>query len=254
MKKMTIAALSLLVLSACSDSSNSNYTPEQSNAYTESLSQPGRPDADKALDSKRLPDQVMGLVEIKPGMRVLDYLAGTGYYSELFSYQVGAKGTVFLHNAPAYDSEKKSKAIAERLTRLKNVNVLSSELDQTITTKDLDFIFLSKVFHDFYVVDKTADKKALANQLMANFYTNLKPGGKILVIDHNADASSFELQKIADIHRIPKQFVIEEFQQQGFKLIAQSSILANPNDNGTLNIWDAEVRGKTDKFILVFEK
>ena len=40
----------------------------------------------------------------------------------------------------------------------------------------------------------------------------------------------------------------------GFKLVAESDILRNPEDDYGVMVFDPRVRGKTDRFVLVFEK
>ncbi len=55
-----------------------------------------RTDADLKQDATRKPAQVIDFVGVKKGDKVLDLLAGGGYYSELLSRAVGDKGEVTL--------------------------------------------------------------------------------------------------------------------------------------------------------------
>ena len=50
-------------------------------AITEALAHADRPEADRVDDENRKPGDILELVDIAPGMRVLDLLAGGGYYT-----------------------------------------------------------------------------------------------------------------------------------------------------------------------------
>ena len=42
--------------------------------------------------------------------------------------------------------------------------------------------------------------------------------------------------------------------RKSFKLVAESEALRNPDDDYAVMVFDPAVRGKTDRFVLVFEK
>ncbi|MEE4277316.1 MAG: hypothetical protein V2I82_02495 [Halieaceae bacterium] len=50
------------------------------------------------------------------------------------------------------------------------------------------------------------------------------------------------------------EFAKRDIQQHGFRLVDESDVLRNPEDDHSLMVFDETVRGKTDRFILVFEK
>ena len=56
------------------------------------------------------------------------------------------------------------------------------------------------------------------------------------------------------LHRIDKQAIIDEVTAAGFELVEDSDLLANPDDDRTLNMRDAAIRGRTDRAVLVFRK
>src|ERR1700760_315485 len=71
--------------------------------YDAAVQHAGRTDADKKRDALDHPAEVLRLAGIKPGMRVADFMAADGYYSELLSYIVGDKGHVLLINNEGFD-------------------------------------------------------------------------------------------------------------------------------------------------------
>src|SRR5262245_55421261 len=78
-------------------------TAAASDAYDTAVANPARGAADHKRDAIDHPADMMRLAGIKPGARVADILGGDGYYSELASYVVGAKGSVLLMNNTAFD-------------------------------------------------------------------------------------------------------------------------------------------------------
>ena len=81
----------------------------------------------------------------------------------------------------------------------------------------------------------------------------LKPGGIYFIVDHMAAPGSGETAPPA-LHRIDKAIVIKEATAAGFKLAGESDILRNPADDHTKSVFDKTIRGKTDQFILKFQK
>ena len=56
------------------------------------------------------------------------------------------------------------------------------------------------------------------------------------------------------LHRIESSTVRREVEAAGFKFDSESSILANPADPRTADVFDPTIRGHTDQFILKFRK
>jgi predicted methyltransferase len=81
----------------------------------------------------------------------------------------------------------------------------------------------------------------------------LKPGGIFLVEDHAA-APGAGATVTSTLHRIEPATVRQEATAAGFKLVRTSDVLANPADNHVERNAEADIRGKTDRFIYVFQK
>ncbi len=93
----------------------------------------------------------------------------------------------------------------------------------------------------------------MAAKVDAEIFKSLKPGGVFLVVDHAAVVGS-GLSAPETLHRIDIEAVKAEVQAAGFKLEAQSPILADPADSHATNVFDPSIRGKTDQFVLKFRK
>ena len=71
--------------------------------YDDAVAHKDRLANDLKRDPVDKPAEMLRLAGIKPGMQVADFLAASGYYSELLSYVVGPTGRVLLINNEAYD-------------------------------------------------------------------------------------------------------------------------------------------------------
>lgn len=87
------------------------------------LAAPGRPDAMVALDAGRQPAAVLAQSLIRANARVMDVMAGQGYYTELLARHVGAKGKVFAVEPVSYMDDPKTAAAWDAL---KNATGMSS--------------------------------------------------------------------------------------------------------------------------------
>ena len=216
----------------------------------EAVNSPDRPAADKALDKGRQPEQWLALFGIQPGMKVADLFAGGGYTTEILSRAVGPTGTVYSQNGPFPEKFKKiGDAWRARIKNLKNV----VEVDKPFTAPDLlgvppgtlDAVIIHLNYHDM------VGFKIDTSKVNAAVFTALKPGGVYGIVDHSAKSGT-GAQDASTLHRIDEQFVIDQVDQAGFKLEAESSALRHPEDDRTWIVFAH--RGETDRFILKFEK
>jgi len=244
MKAIKLVLLSaLLTLSATSNSAESKYNFEKGQ----------RAQQDILRDAQSKGPDIVKLAGVKENMQVLDILGGGGYYSEIISEAVGKGGSVYLHNNKAYMPYVEKELIA-RLSdkRLKNVIRWDKEVDDLALKKqNFDAIFFVLGYHDMYHTAEgwSIDKDDFLKQLDES----LKTGGKLLVVDHSAVAGS-GTKHSQKLHRIDADYVKKELASKGYKLIKESSILANPNDDRMGSPFSKEIRRKTERFVLLFEK
>jgi len=204
-------------------------------------------------DAQRKGQLITALAEIKPGMKVLDVLGGGGYYSEIIASKVTATGKVFLHNNKAY-MPYVGKELVARLkdNRLTNVVRFDRETDDlTLDKESLDAIFFVLGYHDLYHVAE--GWKIDKDDFIAQLKNALKPGGKLIIIDHSAVIGS-GTKHSQDLHRIDASYVKSELQSKGFTLVKESNLLVNKNDNRMISPFKPEIRRKTDRFIHIFQK
>lgn len=222
------------------------------------LSAPGRSEAALAADAGRQPLKVMDYWGVKKSERVLDMMAGAGYYSELLARVVGPKGSVvaFVNSPGPLDDQPK---IAEHWTALqkRNPNVRLQKGSVTappFAPGSFDKILLHLEYHDFYwVSEKYHYPRVEPREVLARLYAALKPGGTILLVDHIANAGGDTRETVDKLHRIDPEVARADFLAAGFVLDGESDLLKHSDDDHTKLVFDMP-RGTTDRFMMRFRK
>jgi predicted methyltransferase len=212
---------------------------------------------DRDEDSWRKPDAVLDFLGVKPGMRVVDYFAGGGYYTELLARVVGPQGQVIaFNNAPylKYAGDKPAQRYGQE--RLPNVVQLTGTPEEAaFEPNSLDAALFVQSYHDLYWRAKdnswpqTDPKKALAALAPA-----LKSGAVVVVLDHVAKPGADPLVDVDVTHRIDPAVVKRDFEAVGLELESESAVFANPGDDHTKPVFDEAIRHKTDQFMYRFRK
>ena len=206
-----------------------------------------RPEQDLLRDEGRKPADVLEFIGIEKDMAVLELMAGTGYYTELLSAAVGNEGMVYAQNdimAMRMRYGAIEKAITSRLqnNRLSNVQLLISDISELDMVESIDAATLILNLHDLYIFG--GEEHVL--DILASVMRVLKPGGILGIVDHNGVPGMGN----SLLHRIDMVIVEELLYQAGFVVTGRSDLLRNPEDTLTLHVFDPEIRGNTDRFIL----
>ena len=222
----------------------------------DAINKSGRLEADVTRDARSRPDVTLALLALEPGDRVADIFAGGGYYSELIATVVGDDGEVLLLNNAAYKAFA-SKGLAARTggRDIGSVTLHDREAENLdLGENSLDAALIIMSYHDLYHVDEKNGWRAIdAADFLGQIHRALKPGGRLLIVDHNAAPGSGSAAA-QDLHRIDIEFATADIIGHGFRLAVSSDALRNPDDDYALMVFDPAVRYKTDRFILVFEK
>ena len=261
MQNRIISTLALLILFGCGETNSPApvQTTDESvfptgSIYQLAVDSPGRTDSDRERDAGRKPGEVLKFFGIAPGMTVLDMFSGGGYYTEMLSHIVGSDGRVVAHTNSAYAGfvgDETVNRYADK--RLANVEILLAENNELqLPAAEFDAVMLILAYHDIYYVDVANGwPKIDGAKFLAELKKGLKPGGMLAVVDHYAAAGS-PRETGGSLHRIDPQIVVSELQAEGFVLEAKSDVLRNMEDDYSKGMFDPEVRGKTDRFVLRF--
>ena len=105
---------------------------------------------------------------------------------------------------------------------------------------------MGQVYHDVFLEGESND--AMNEKLFAM----LKPGGRVVVEDHDA-IETMPLAQQVGLHRISHGDVTGQMIRAGFTLKTMT-LLESTHDDRRFNVFRPGVRGRTDRFVAVFEK
>jgi len=244
----TLLASALLVFVAPAFAADA--TPiEASIASTE------RTDKDRERDAREKPAEILAFSGVKPGMTVVDMFAGGGYYTELLAGVVGPTGKVLSINNVPYEQYSKD-AVKARFTegRLKNVERHIVEASYiNVPPKSVDLIVICMSYHDaFWIDEKEGWPEINVDGFVGSLKSMLKPGGRLLIIDHNAPAGSGR-EMAGKAHRLNEDFAKKSLTSRGFVLEKTYDGLRNKDDQLDKLVFDASVRGKTDRYVHLYK-
>jgi predicted methyltransferase len=219
-----------------------------------SIASPERTAADRERDARDKPAEVMAFAGVKPGMVVADIFAAGGYYTELLAGVVGPTGKVLAINNSAYAGFAKDD-IKARFTegRLPNVERRLVEASYMyIQPRSVDLAVIIMAYHDIYWIDeKSGWPEINTDGFLESVKRMLKPGGKLLIVDHNA-APGTGKEIAGKLHRLNEDWSKQSITAHGFVFEKAYDGLRNPNDQYDKHVYDPAVKGKTDRYVHLY--
>jgi predicted methyltransferase len=192
------------------------------------------------VDALRKPAETIAFAGIKPGDKIAELAPGAGYFTRIFAKVVGANGKVYTYAPPRPNAPPPTPVAA-------NVTPLGAPYADFAVPEPVDVVWTSRNYHDFQ--NAMPDMSAYNRKVFAA----LKPGGIYIVLDHAAAANAAE-SVTRDLHRAKEATVRAQVEAAGFRFVASSNVLHNAADDGTKPVREQDVAGKTNQFILKFQK
>lgn len=215
-----------------------------------------RPAAAVSLDGGRKPAEVLSFLGLKPGMAAADIMTGSGYWAEIMANAVGAKGRVTAFEPAQFYTDPAEQTVWKALTaRRQDIEFVRYPFESfDAGPRRFDFVMISLNYHDLYwESEKFKIPRTDPAAFLKKLYAAVEPGGVIGVIDHVGPSG--DTRAIVDkLHRIDPAVVKADFAAAGFKLEAESKLLANPADDHNKLVFAPEIRGKTDRFLYRYRK
>lgn len=167
---------------------------------------------DPARDEWQKPRLVIELLGLRPGNRVADLGAGTGYFTRQLAMAVGSRGRVY-----AVEIEP---TLIEHIERRKDMETLREQLVTVLATPDnpklpegeLDVVLVVNTWH--HISDRT--------RYIERLKRSLKPDGRIVIIDWRA--GELPIGPPPE-ERLPRETVIAEFEKAGWLFDTESVML-----------------------------
>ncbi len=151
-------------------------------------------------------DQIMRQLKLKPGDRIADVGAGTGFFSLQMSTAVGSEGWTYAIDISPRFVEHLVKLFDQR--SVSNVTTVICDDDSIcLPPESVDVAFLCDVYHHFEYPDDT----------MKSVRRALVDGGRVVVIDFERIPGVSREWTLGHV-RAGKQTFIDEIQAAGFEL------------------------------------
>ena len=242
---LATAALLIPALTASLASAAPAIPPYISAAVADSA----RPAEDTQRDAERKPAETLAFAGVKPGDTVIELAPGKGYYTRLLSAVVGPKGKVYaVGSQPKPDAPQPPVVAIAADPHYGNVTVSLQHVPDLKLPEGVDLVWTTQNYHDLHNI-----KDVELAKINGAFFGALKAGGTYFVLDHAAEAGSGS-RDTGSLHRIDEATVKQEVTAAGFKLVGESNVLRNNSDPHTAKVFDPEIRGHTDQFMLKFKK
>lgn len=252
-----LIAASALALSACVIIARGGgeriiveQAPERSMAatYAATVADPRRPADEVARDPLRKPVEMLAFIGLLEGHRIADIRPEEGYFTRLFAPVVGEQGRVYAF-VPTRTATRETPLAEKLAAEYLNVRAVAGDLNTLSFPEPLDVVFSAQEYHDFHIPAFNADPR----QMNAAIFRALKPGGLYVIIDHQG-APGTGISQVQTLHRIEGDYLRREVESAGFQFVEESRVLINPDDDLTLNVFDAGIRGRTTQFVYKFRK
>ena len=198
------------------------------------LSGAHRTEANRVRDGYRHPKETLQFFGLKHGMTVVEIWPGGGWYTEVLAPVLRDKGALYAahfyvdeksakYMGPARDNFQKKLAARPDIYDRVKITALSAPQQVGIAPAgSADMVLTFRNVHN-WAAAKTDEATFRA------FYTALKPGGTLGVVEHRAKpGTSFE--RMIKSGYMTEAYVISLAEKAGFKFVARSDVNANPKD------------------------
>ena len=247
-------------------------------------------DKAKARYDARNPQETLEFFGIAPGMKVVDVLPGSGWYSKILIPYLGDEGHLigvdysikmwpeFGGFANAEFIEKKKTWAAEWVEGAQAWRAGSTGEISAFTFGDrdasmdgtADAVLFVRALHNLSRFD---EKGGYMAEALADAHALLKPGGIVGVVQHQGPEGNTDEWAVGSNGYLKKSNVIAQFKAAGFELVKESAINENSKDVPTNDemVWrlpptlgtsreDAELKakleavGESNRMTLLFKK
>ena len=215
------------------------------------INNPSRSAENIEKDRFRKPADILKFSEVLPGMNVLDMVSNGGYYAEMLASIVGYNGKVLAHTFTRNKSNPDFSYddYVNESEHMNNVSMMYADFDEiSLNENTLDRVFIVQNYHDLYF-DRPGYGVDDVQPVLAMIRKGLKPGGLMIIIDHDAEKSAPSTTGTT-LHRISDEIVMNDMKEAGFEFVDNIHVLKNDwEDDLTKSVFDESVRGNTSRFV-----
>ena len=166
---------------------------------------------DPKRDAWQKPAEVVKALGLRPGMRVADLGAGTGYFSHYLAAAVGADGVVYaVDTEPNLVAHLRERAEKEHLDNL--VPILASPANPRLPPGSADLVLIVDTFHHF-------DDRLT---YLRNLRRVLAKDGRVAIIEWQK--RDLPIGPPPD-HKLAREQVVDEMESSGYEIAGEPKVL-----------------------------
>lgn len=152
-------------------------------------------------------EDIIRHLRLRPGQRIADVGAGTGFFAMLMAEVVGPEGRVYAVDiTPSFVTETEQRAKDRGLSNV--VGIINDPLSTQLPADSVDLVFISDTYHHFEYPQST----------LRSIYEALTPEGELVVIDFKR-IPGFSSPWVLNHVRAGEPEVIAEIEAAGFSLV-----------------------------------
>jgi cyclopropane fatty-acyl-phospholipid synthase-like methyltransferase len=153
------------------------------------------------------PSQVLEQLKLKPGMVVVDFGCGNGFYTLPMAKQVGPDGKVLAVDIqPEMIQMLKERAANAGVDNIEPI--LSTEKDTKLPENSVDLLILVDVYHEF----------SFPAQMLEGIRKSLKDDGVVALLEFRAEDPTVPIRPL---HKMSKKQILKEYNANGLKLVRE---------------------------------
>lgn len=205
-------------------------------AISDAVQSEHRSAADKARDEYRHPQQTLRFFGIEPDMTVVEVWPGGGWYTDILAEVIGDDGQLIAAHFHVDEdtrdyfknSLQKFKQKAADHAPYQDIKITAfdpQKATEIAPAGTADRVLTFRNLHNWYMRQGDAG----IEQAFKAFYTALKPGGVLGVVEHKLPESG-TTEDMKQSGYMKQSYVVAAAQKAGFELQAESDVNANSQD------------------------
>ncbi len=203
-------------------------------ALTAAVQHPTRSAAAVERDQYRNPVETLSFFEVGPNSTVVEITPGGGWYTEILAPLLSENGLYYAAHFPADATGYGQRSRAAFLDKLAGNAVYSKVQVTEFAPREgvviappgsADVVLTFRNLHNWYI----GGGEAALSTAFSHFYTALKPGGVLGVVEHRLPEDKLNTEWTRSGY-MPQSITVRLAEQAGFVLEASSEINANPKD------------------------
>lgn len=203
-------------------------------ALDAALAAPARTPANVARDQYRHPRETLAFFGVEPGHTVVELWPGGGWYTEILAPYLASGGA--LHVVPPagrYDERIRTKVASDPVYGKVQVATFNAGQPTSIAPGSVDVVLTFRNVHSWLDGDAP-----IADQVFAEAFRVLKPGGTLGVVEHRLPEEADDALQMSSGY-VKVSTVRRLAEKAGFKFAGSSEVNANPNDtkNYAGGVW-----------------